>query len=96
MKLNVWLKRMREYAEAGYALDLEENEDCIRCVAAPVRDATDAIIGAISVSSASQYMDDKRMTTLAEEVRATACAISRDMGWQGETPHKNGRAAQHA
>ena len=39
--LSVWLKRMRDYAKAGYALDLEENEDRIRCVAAPVRDATE-------------------------------------------------------
>jgi DNA-binding IclR family transcriptional regulator len=73
---------MREYASAGYALDLEENEDRIRCVAAPVRDATQAIVGAISVSSAAQYMDDTRMKALAEEVRAAARAISRDMGWQ--------------
>jgi DNA-binding IclR family transcriptional regulator len=77
-------KRMREYAKAGYALDLEENEDRIRCVAAPVRDATETIVGAISVSSAAQYMDDVRMKTLVEEVRAAANAISRDMGWRGE------------
>jgi DNA-binding IclR family transcriptional regulator len=82
--LNAWLKRMREYAKAGYALDLEENEDRIRCVAAPVRDATETIIGAISVSSAAQYMDDDRMTLLIEDVRATARAISRDMGWRSD------------
>jgi DNA-binding IclR family transcriptional regulator len=63
-------------------LTWRENEDRIRCVAAPVRDATQAIVGAISVSSAAQYMDDTRMKALAEDVRATARAISRDMGWQ--------------
>ena len=82
--LNAWLKRMRQYAKAGYALDLEENEDRIRCVAAPVRDSTETIIGAISVSSAAQYMDDDRMTVLIEDVRATAHAISRDMGWRSD------------
>lgn len=82
--LNKWLKRMREYAKADYALDLEENEDRIRCVAAPVRDAAEVIVGAISVSSAAQYMDDGRMKTLAEDVRAAARAISRDMGWRGD------------
>jgi DNA-binding IclR family transcriptional regulator len=82
--LTAWLKRMREYAGAGYALDLEENEDRIRCVAAPVRDATEAIVGAISVSSAAQYMNDARMKALAEEVRATARAISRDLGWRDD------------
>jgi DNA-binding IclR family transcriptional regulator len=90
VKLNAWLKRMREYAKAGYALDLEENEDRIRCVAAPVRDATEAIVGAISVSSAAQYMNDVRMKNLVEEVQAAANAISREMGWRGE------RAARRA
>jgi DNA-binding IclR family transcriptional regulator len=80
--LSTWLQRMRAYAKADYALDLEENEDRIRCVAAPVRDATDSIIGAISVSSAAQYMDDTRMESLADEVRSTARAISRAMGWR--------------
>jgi DNA-binding IclR family transcriptional regulator len=82
--LTAWLKRMRDYARSGYALDLEENEDRIRCVAAPVRDATQAIVGAISVSSAAQYMNDARMKALAEDVRAAARAISRDLGWRDD------------
>jgi DNA-binding IclR family transcriptional regulator len=90
VKLNAWLRRMREYSKAGYAMDLEENEDRIRCVAAPVRDATDAIIGAISVSSAAQYMDDARMIALADEVRSTARAISMDMGWREFVASVNG------
>jgi DNA-binding IclR family transcriptional regulator len=94
--LSAWLKRMREYAKLGYALDLEENEDRIRCVAAPVRDATEAIIGAISVSSAAQYMDDDRMKVLAEEVRSTAYAISRDMGWHGDAEHAEERVTKRA
>lgn len=89
--LGTWLLRMREYAKLGYAFDLEENEDCIRCVAAPVRDATGDIKAAISVSSAAQYMDDKRMRELAEEVRSTACLISRDLGWNGSAT-SNGTA----
>jgi DNA-binding IclR family transcriptional regulator len=85
---------MREYARAGHALDLEENEDRIRCVAAPVRDATQAIVGAISVSSAAQYMDDARMEALAEEVRATARAISRDLGWRDDVRRPSLAAAR--
>jgi DNA-binding IclR family transcriptional regulator len=76
-----WLACMREYATSGYALDLEENEDRIRCVAAPIRDATGKIKAAISVSSAAQYMDDGRMHDLAEQVRHVAHQISEDLGW---------------
>lgn len=80
-----WLRRMHEYAGAGYTLDLEENEDRIRCVAAPVRDAANQIVGAISVSSAAQYMDDARMQRMAEEVRSNARLISRNLGWRDDS-----------
>jgi len=78
-----WLRRMREYAKLGHTFDLEENEDRIRCVAAPVRDATGRIKAAISVSSAAQYMNDERMQALAQEVRWAAQQISRELGWEG-------------
>ena len=85
VSIATWLRRMREYAKFGYAFDLEENEDRIRCVAAPIRDATGKIKGAISVSSAAQYMDDRRMQDLAEDVRNTAALISRELGWTDVT-----------
>jgi len=82
---DVWMDRMRGYVASGHAYDLEENEDLIRCVAAPVRDASGRIVGAISVSSAAQYMDDDRMQTLSVDVRGTAERISRDLGWSPDT-----------
>jgi len=82
---STWMRRMREYAKLGYAFDLEENEDRIRCVAAPIRDATGKIKAAISVSSAAQYMDNERMQTLTKDVRRTAELISRELGWEGST-----------
>lgn len=80
--LGLWLKRMHSYAKQGFAFDLEENEDRIRCVAAPVRDVAGKIAGGISVSSAAQYMDDERMERLTDDVLAAARAISRDLGWR--------------
>ena len=77
----VWLERMRGYAARGYAFDLEENEDQIRCVAAPVRGVDGQVIAAISVSSAAQYMSDARMAELTATVMDAANAISLDLGW---------------
>jgi DNA-binding IclR family transcriptional regulator len=91
---SMWMRRMREYAKLGYTFDLEENEDRIRCVAAPVRDATGKIKAAISVSSAAQYMNDARMQALAKDVRRTAEQISRELGWEGSAAGKiNPKAA---
>lgn len=79
-----WLARMQGYVKAGRTFDLEENEDLIRCVAAPVRDASGRIVAALSVSSAAQYMADERMEALSKDVLATAAAISSDLGWSGQ------------
>lgn len=81
---NVWVERMVAYAKAGHTFDLEENEDSIRCVAAPVRDVRGRIVAAISVSSAAQYMDDERMDRLAITIKNTADAIAARLGWTGK------------
>jgi DNA-binding IclR family transcriptional regulator len=102
LTLNDWLARMRTYAQAGYAFDLEENEDQIRCVAAPIRDVAGRITAAISVSSAAQYMNDQRMQALTGDVVETARRISKDLGWTGdepsrpEPPAKSQKLAVHA
>jgi DNA-binding IclR family transcriptional regulator len=80
----LWRERMRNYVDGGYAYDLEENEDLIRCVAAPIRGPSGRIVAALSVSSAAQYMGDERMVAMLQDVRAAADAISRDLGWSGE------------
>jgi DNA-binding IclR family transcriptional regulator len=91
--LSQWLTRMRNYARAGYTFDLEENEDRVRCVAAPVRDVGGKIIAAISVASAAQYMSDERMQALTQDVVETARRISADLGWTGRSTTTPRRAA---
>lgn len=86
----VWLERMRAYARAGHAFDLEENEDQIRCVAAPIRGVDGSIVAAISVSSAAQYMDDERMQSLIPVVQNACREISRELGWNDRTPSSGG------
>jgi len=88
---DLWLERMRGYVRAGRTFDLQENEDMIRCVAAPVRDASGSIVAALSVSSAAQYMADDRMESLSADVLSTAEAISADLGWSPEVARKNVR-----
>ena len=95
LTLNEWLTRMRNYAQAGYAFDLEENEDQIRCVAAPIRDVEGHIVAAISVSSAAQYMSDQRMQTLTKDVVETARRISEDLGWTARSTRSASPVAAH-
>jgi DNA-binding IclR family transcriptional regulator len=77
-------RRMASYVDRGWSFDLEENEIGIRCVGAPVRDVRDQVVAAISVASAVPYMPDDRMAELGPVVRATAEAISKELGWKPE------------
>lgn len=74
-------QQMDEYLRQDWVYDLEENETDIRCVGAPIRDITGRLAASISVASAILYMPDSRMAQLGPVVRATADAISKELGW---------------
>jgi DNA-binding IclR family transcriptional regulator len=67
----------------GTVFDLEDNETGIRCVAAPVRDADGAIVAAISVAGAVQFMPEVRMRALSGRVLEAAGAIAAQLGHGG-------------
>ncbi|MDN5685886.1 MAG: IclR family transcriptional regulator [Brachybacterium sp.] len=71
---------MANYARRGVAMDIEENEPGIRCVAAPVRDAHGRIVAAISVSATTPYMASERMEALVNIVGGAARDISIGLG----------------
>ena len=70
-------------ATSGCVLHREYEGDQIRCVAAPIRDASGAIVAALSLSSIPQYMDEPRMYDLAPRVADTALRISAELGFFG-------------
>ncbi|KAA0099041.1 IclR family transcriptional regulator [Mycolicibacterium sp. P1-18] len=74
--------RMHDYARSGASMDLEDNEPGIRCVAAPVRDASRHIVGAISVSATRPYMPAARMRGLVPVVTRAAGRISAALGYR--------------
>lgn len=69
----------------GYAVDDEESEEGIRCVAAPVLNERGQAVAAISVSGpAIRVTRQKIQDTLKDQVMQTALAISRKIGFRGE------------
>jgi IclR family transcriptional regulator, KDG regulon repressor len=65
----------------GYAIDDEEIEVGLRCVAAPIRDHTGQVTAAISVAAPVQRMSKKTLQTTAPTVMAAADSISRRLGY---------------
>ncbi len=65
----------------GYAIDDEENELGIRCVAVALPTRAGAALAAISISGLAPQMDDARMQDIAQTCLATKQDILRDLGW---------------
>jgi IclR family KDG regulon transcriptional repressor len=79
-RLQAHLERVR--AE-GYALDDEENEKGIRCVAAPIMNHAGEVIAAISISGPTVRMTMERINNeLTKQVVAAAVSISQKLGYK--------------
>jgi IclR family KDG regulon transcriptional repressor len=67
----------------GYAVDDEEFEEGVRCIAAPVRDYTGNVVAALSISGPAMRMTDKKvMDDLIQAVKDAAEELSRRLGYQ--------------
>jgi DNA-binding IclR family transcriptional regulator len=67
----------------GYAIDDEENEKGIRCVAAPIRNEAGKAIAAVSISGpAFQVTKKMAQERLKKEVMETALKISQRLGFR--------------
>jgi len=64
----------------GFAMDFEENERGISCVAAPVFDHRQNVVAAISVAGPSARMQPFRLEELGGIVREAADMVSTQMG----------------
>ena len=74
---------LAQVREHGYATAVDELEDGLTAVAAPVRDAEGAVAASISASGPSFRIPAERIGPVAEAVRRAATEISRRLGWAG-------------
>jgi DNA-binding IclR family transcriptional regulator len=68
----------------GYAVDDEEYEEHLRCVAAPVLDHTDVVIAAVSIAGPAHRMTDEELGTSVKAVLEGAKQVSRNLGHRVE------------
>lgn len=67
-------------AEKGFAIDDEECEEGVRCVAAPIRDYTGKVVCSISVSGPVSRMNGDRVDAVARRLTETAASLSARLG----------------
>ena len=74
------LAQLDEIMSRGYAIDDEEARSGVRCIAAPVFDATGSALLAISVTSPLDNLQGKRLHDVADAVVAAAASVTYAMG----------------
>jgi DNA-binding IclR family transcriptional regulator len=74
-------EEFRLIRKRGYALDLEEHEPGVRCVAATVRGSGGEIVAALSIAGPAERMPEQLLTgELAQAAMKAARQISRRLG----------------
>lgn len=80
--------------QRGYAVDDIENEDGIRCVAAPVLDNRGEVVAGLSIAGPLHRMTPDRSPDLGEHVRAAALELSKRIGYLGDLPVGEGESGR--
>lgn len=76
------VKELAQVRELGYATDDEECEVGVRCVAAPVRDYSGAVVAAISTSGPVGRLTPGKAKKIAPRMIGAAAEISRQLGYE--------------
>jgi DNA-binding IclR family transcriptional regulator len=84
---DVLLAELAEARSRGYAIDNEEIDEGLTCVAAVVRDHTSHVVAAISIAGPSSRLRLETLGERAREVVGTANAMSRALGCPEDILH---------
>jgi len=77
-------KELGKVREQGFALDREENEKDVRCVAAPIRNYQGEVIAALSISSPIFRIDKNAQNNLRKALIETSKKISKRLGYNSK------------
>jgi IclR family KDG regulon transcriptional repressor len=80
---NKLLKALTLVRQRGYAMDDEESEIGMRCIAAPVRNDSGEVVAAVGVAGPVSRLTKKTLASFAPHVIGTAAAISARLGHPG-------------
>jgi DNA-binding IclR family transcriptional regulator len=77
-----FLLELKTVRQKGYALDLEENENGITCIAVPIFDHMGNAIAAVSISGPTIRMTNERLEQLQSRMQNIGRQISSRLGYE--------------
>ncbi|AYE53693.1 IclR family transcriptional regulator (plasmid) [Priestia megaterium NCT-2] len=75
-----FLQELEKVRSQGYAVDNQENEPGVRCIAAPIRNHENKVIAAISLSTLIAGVDDIQLGIFVQQLKQAASELSEKMG----------------
>jgi len=80
---DTFLRELEQVAEQGWALDAEEFEEFVHCVAAPIRDASGTVVAAVSCSVPTVMLDRDGLLGLLPALQECTRTVSAELGYTG-------------
>ncbi|MBP8717717.1 MAG: IclR family transcriptional regulator [Candidatus Atribacteria bacterium] len=79
------IEELNKIEQEGFALDREENEKDVRCIAAPIRNYQGKVVAAVSISGPAYRLNEGNQNHLKDELISTCQEISARLGFQFQT-----------
>jgi DNA-binding IclR family transcriptional regulator len=79
--IDKFLAHLKKVKKQGYAVDDEEQEEDIRCIAGPIFNHRGEVVAAFSISAPITRMTESRMKELAKLVVEYSQKMSRSLGY---------------
>lgn len=79
-----FIARVRKDAPVGYSVSVDEFEEGLAAIAAPVRDFRGRIVAALNISGPKFRLHNK-LRASGRQVRAAAGYLSENLGWSSDT-----------
>ncbi|MFC4766442.1 IclR family transcriptional regulator [Effusibacillus consociatus] len=79
---DVLLKQLIKIREQGYAVEFEENEPGVNCIASPIFDHTGKVVAAVSISGPAMRMTKQRLNELKDKIIDISQKISNRLGYR--------------
>lgn len=78
----VFLRQLEEVHQQGYAVDNQENEIGVRCVAVPILNFENKVVASISLSTLISQVNDEKLEEYIRLIKQTGLDISKKLGYR--------------
>jgi IclR family acetate operon transcriptional repressor len=84
VEMDAFRAELERIRAQGYGIDDEEQEEGVRCIAAPVRDESGQVVASLSISGPVTRLDDRRVQSLVSDVVDCGQKLSARLGYKQE------------